>query len=69
MGDDTLDFLESVKREVKSKKLKKILKVLIDGSPAADLGYMDWNDREDFFSEEYDGIVSETADKLDKLCG
>ena len=69
MGDDTLDFLESVRREVKDKKLKKILKVLIDESPAVDLGYMDWYDREDFLDNEYDGIVSETAKKLDKICG
>lgn len=68
MGDDTLGFLESVRREVKDKKLKKILKVLIDGSPAVDLGCMDWYDREDFLDNEYDEIVSETAKKLDKIC-
>ena len=63
--DDTLEFIRSLIRETKSKKLKKILKCIEDASPSDDLAYGDWNDRQEFMENEYYKLVEETVKELE----
>ena len=67
MYDDTLDFINGLIAKTKNKKLSKILKCIRDFSPSEDLGYGDWNDRQDFYENEYDSLVSDALKKLEKL--
>lgn len=67
MSDDTLEFIESLKRETKNKKLRRILDCIIRSSPSIDLAYGDWNDRQDFMEEEYDVLVDGTVKVLEGL--
>ena len=67
MGDDTMEFIESLIRETKNKRLKKILNYITSSSPSDDFAYGDWNDRQDFMENEYDDLVRETVNELEKI--
>lgn len=61
--DDTLEFITSLRRATKNKKLKKILECIKLSSP--DFSYGDWNDRQDFMENEYDALVEQTVKELE----
>ena len=67
--DDTMEFIESLIRETNDKRLKKILQCIIWSSPSDDFAYGDWNDRQDFMENEYDDLVKETINELEKIIG
>ena len=65
MDDSTLIFIYDLSKTVNNNKLKQILKTIYDCAP--DLGYMDWNDREDYYENEYDGVLKDAAKELEKI--
>ena len=62
---DEIEYLEGLVRYAKNKKIKEILKVIVDSIP--NFGYMDYNDREYFFETEYDDLIDETLNKLEEM--
>jgi len=60
-----MEYLEGLVRFAENKKVKEILNVIVDSIPA--FGYMDYNDREDFFETEYDDLIDETLNKLEEM--
>ena len=58
------NYLDDLIKKVKNKNLKKMLKAI--DVPELD-GYMDWNDREDFYENEYKDWVKRNAEVLEKL--
>ena len=65
MDDSTLKFIEDLARRTKDKRIKKVLKIVSENAP--DFGYMDWNDRQDFYENEYDDLLSETIKELEGI--
>ena len=61
--DDTLEFIMSLRRATKNKKLKKILECIESSAP--DFSYGDWNDRQYFMENEYDALVEQTVKELE----
>lgn len=60
-----MEYLESLVRYAKNKKIKEILNVIVDSIP--DYSYMDYNDREYFYEIEYEDLIDETLNKLEEL--
>lgn len=67
--DDTMEFIKDLIRETEDKRLEKILRCIVQASPSEDFTYGDWNDRQDFMENEYDDLVKETTNELEKIIG